>query len=146
MPFLIGILPIFRWRFGTKNMMDMRFHSLKPSPNKGDRLIEGYSITLDGHLFHIFVMEEMTRTMRGYILKLMYEWGDSTTVDLDRHRARYPQTTELMRRHLPEAWVNKGKTRHCYKYIVFGHGEFNRDLALALLRHMVEEVEEGGVQ
>ena len=52
----------------------------------------------------------------------------------------YPQATELMKRHLPDAWVNKGKTRRCYKYIVFGHGEQNMVLALSLLKTIVDEL------
>ena len=119
----------------------MKMMTLDPSPNMHDRLIEGYSITLDEKTFRIFVMEELTGTRRGYILKLMLGWGDDTNVDLQKNKKEYPQTTELMKRHLPDAWVNKGKTRRCYKYIVFGHGEQNKNLALSLLKTIINELD-----
>ncbi|MBR1799000.1 MAG: hypothetical protein IJ761_03760 [Bacteroidales bacterium] len=124
----------------------MRFHSLEALPNRGDRLIEGHCVTLDGHIFRIFVMEELTVSKRGYILKLMLDWGDSATVDLDKQGNQYPQAKRIFDSYLAGAWMNKGTRYHCYKYIVFGHGEFNRELALTLLHHIVEEIEEGGVQ
>lgn len=106
-----------------------------------DRLIDGYCVTLDNEQFRIFVMEELTGTQRGFIIKLMLGWGDDTTVDLQKQQKDYPQATELMKRHLPGAWVNKGKTRHCYKYIVFGHGEQNKELALRLLKIIIDELD-----
>ena len=117
----------------------MRITTLKPSRNSRDRLIEGYEITLDGKLFRIFVMEELTGTQRGYILKLMLGWGTDTSVDLQKQKKLYPEATDLMKRHLPDAWVNKGTSIHCYKYIVFGHGEQNMQLALSLLRTIIDE-------
>ena len=125
----------------SRTLNVMKITTLKKTPNGNDRLIEGYSVTLDGQLFNIFVMEELTGTKRGYILKLMLGLGDSTTVDLHRQKALYPQATELMRRHLPDAWVNKGKTPRCYRYIVFGHGEQNKQLALNLLRVLCDELD-----
>ncbi len=105
-----------------------------------DDLIEGYCIPLDGKEFRLFVMEELTGTKRGYILKLMLGWGDDTTIDLQRQRKSFPEATNLMNLHIPDAWVNKGKTRRCYKYMTFGKGEQNKALALALLRTIVCEL------
>ncbi|MGX8712666.1 MAG: hypothetical protein ACSW8I_03145 [bacterium] len=114
--------------------------TLEKSPNSRDRLVEGYSINLDGNLFHIFVMEELTGTCRGYIIKLMLGNGDNTSVDLQREKSKFPEATGIMKRHLPDAWVNKGKTRRCYKYIVFGHGEKNMQMALVLLHTIIDEL------
>ena len=122
----------------------MRFRSLEPSPNRGDRLIEGHSITLDGQLFRIFVMEELTAPQRGYILKLMFGWGNDTGVNLDKQSTLFPQTTRIFESYLPDAWENRGRDYFCYKYIVFGHGDFNREIALTLMHHILEEVGEGG--
>ena len=117
----------------------MKMKTLEKTPNSHDRMVEGYSITLDDNLFHIFVMEELSGTRRGYILKLMLGNGVDTSVDLHRQKFKFPEVTELMKRHLPDAWVNKGKTRRCYRYIVFGHGKQNMQLALTLLHTIINE-------
>lgn len=148
MPFLIVINQRFRWRVGAEKGKVMKITTLEPSPNRRDRLIEGYCIPLDGQEFRLFVMEERTGTKRGYILKLMLGWGNDTAVDLQRQKSQYPQAIELMKRHLPDAWVNKGKARRCYRYIVFGHGEQNKNLALTLLKTIIDELgnKKGGAQ
>lgn len=105
-----------------------------------DVLVEGYCIPLDGKPFRIFVGNEVKRNARGYFLKLMYDWGCDTTIDLDKRKADFPQTTEIFISFLPKAWVNKGKTHRCYKYIIFGHGEANKHLAMSLMHSIISSI------
>lgn len=105
-----------------------------------DDLIEGYCIPLDGKQFRIFVGNEVKRDNRGYFLKLMYEWGKDETINLDKQKADFPQTTTIFNSFLPKAWVNKGRTRRCYKYIIFGHGEANKHLALSLMHSIIASI------
>lgn len=105
-----------------------------------DELIEGYCIPLDRRQSRIFVANEMVRPQRGYFLKLMIDKGQDVTINLDKQKAEFPQTTEIFNSFLPKAWVNKGRTRRCYKYIIFGHGETNKHLALSLMHSIVANI------
>ena len=105
-----------------------------------DQLIDGYCVPLDGRHFRIFVADEVTGTRRGYFLKLMYEWGQDETINLDKQKDVFPQTTEVFKQYLPKAWVNRGKTRRCYKYIVFGKGLYNKHCALSLMHNIIADI------
>lgn len=105
-----------------------------------DELIEGYCIPLDGREFRIFVADERVKPQRGYFIKLMYEWGQDETINLNKQKDDFPQTTKVFNSFLPKAWVNQGKTRRCYKYIIFGHGESNKHLALSLMHSIVASI------
>ena len=104
-----------------------------------DQLVEGYCVPLDGKQFRILVADETTGTQKGFFLKLMYEWGKDTKVDL-REEILYPEATEIFKGYLPKSWINRGKTRHCYKYIVFGHGLANKHLALSLMHSIIASI------
>lgn len=118
-----------------------RFTTLEPSPNRNDTLVEGYCIPLDGKHFLIFVAKERENidNSRGYFLKLMYEWGNDAKVDLDK-QDEFPQAKRIFEDYLPDAWVNKGVTYHCYKYIIFGHGLTNKHLALSLMHSIIANI------
>lgn len=104
-----------------------------------DQLVEGYCVPLNGKQFRIFVADEITGTQRGFFLKLMYEWGIDETVDI-RDEALYPDVSKVFKNYLPKSWVNRGKTRHCYKYIMFGHGLANKHLALSLMHGIIASI------
>ena len=105
-----------------------------------DELIEGYCIPLDGKQFRIFVADERVNNPRGYFLKLMFEWGNDTEVNLDKQQDEFPQTTKIFKSFLPKAWINRGTKRYCYKYIMFGHGLTNKHLALSLMHGIIASI------
>ena len=105
-----------------------------------DQLVDGYCVPLDGKHFRVFVANEVTGTRRGYFLKLMYEWGQDEAINLDKQKDVFPQATEIFKKYLPKAWVNRGKTRRCYKYIMFGKGLCNKHLALSLMHNIIADI------
>ena len=119
-----------------------RFHTLAPTNNRLDRLVEGWCIPMDNHLFRIFVAEDRTRRIpMGYFIKLMLDWGKNHTVNLDTDRDQFPQTTAVFNTFCQVQWVNQGRTIFSYKYIEFGHDVANRDNAVNIMHDIVNHVE-----
>ncbi|MCR4828707.1 MAG: Arm DNA-binding domain-containing protein [Bacteroidales bacterium] len=116
-----------------------KMHSLAETANAGDNLIEGYSLTLDNHEFCVFVFDELTEAHRGYILKIMYGDGTDEDVDLDKMK-KYPQVNRIFDKNLHGLWINKGKKRFCYKYIVFGKEQKDRIFAVTIMRQIVCDI------
>ena len=112
---------------------------MKSIPQR-DQLIEGYCVPLDNKQFRIFVADELVGTRRGYFLKLMYEWGQDEIVNFDKQKDVFPQLTEVFKKNLPNAWVNRGRTRHCYKYIMFGRGLCNKHRALSIMHNIIADI------
>lgn len=105
-----------------------------------DELIEGYCIPLDKEEFRIFVADEKVPPRRGYFLKLMFEWGKDENINLDAQKEVFHQVTKIFEDFLPDAWINKGTTYRCYKYIMFGHGVANKHLALSLMHSIIVSI------
>ena len=118
-----------------------RFRTLKPTNNRQDRLVEGWCIPLDNHLFRIFVAEDRTRRIpMGYFIKLMLDWGRNHIVNFDTDGEQFPQTTAIFNTYHLDQWENHGRTIFSYKYIVVGHGNANRDNAVNLMHDIVNHV------
>jgi type IV secretory pathway TraG/TraD family ATPase VirD4 len=121
------------------------FNDLKDTGNKNDQLIEGYCVPLDGQEFRIFVLNELTGTKRGFILKIMFQLGTDYFTDI-RDRILFPQTNSIFRdaRYGRGDWKNKAKKdgRHCYKYIVYGHDEKNKEAALRMMYQIIIHIAE----
>ncbi len=116
-----------------------RLENLKDTANKNDQLVEGFFVTIDNEVFRIFVMDELTGSQRGYILKLMYHDGKDEQIDL-HDETQFPQVTNLFMKYCCGLWKNQGTKRHCYKYIVFGHGRHNRVIAVTIMRQIVCDI------
>lgn len=121
------------------------FTDLKYTGNKNDQLIEGYCVPLDGQEFRLFVLNEITGSKRGFILKIMFQLGTDYITDI-RDRTAFPQTNSIFRdtRFRRGDWKNQAKKdgRHCYKYIVFGHDEKDKEDALKLMYRIVIHIAE----
>ncbi len=101
-----------------------------------DPLVEGYCLTLDGNDFCIFVANEIVGSKRGYFLKLMYENGTDEKINLSNTEL-FPQVNAIFKTICCGLWENHGKKRHCYKYIVFGHGVKNKTIAVTIMRQII---------
>ncbi len=117
----------------------IKMQSLAETANAGDNLIEGYSVTLDGNKFCVFVFDEITGTRRGYILKIMYGDGKNENVNLDE-TGKYLEVNQIFNKYLHGLWMNQGDSRLCYKYIVFGKEEKNKFFAVTIMRQIVCDI------
>lgn len=113
--------------------------NLRDTANSNDKLIEGFQLVVDNENFLIFVMDELTGTKRGYILKLMFQDGKSDSVNIN-DRERFPYANSLFDRFCNGLWDNKPNAKKCYKYVVFGYGESNKIFAVTIMRNIVCDI------
>ena len=113
--------------------------NLRDTANSNDKLIEGFQLVVDNENFLIFVMDELTGTKRGYILKLMFQDGKSDSVNIN-DRERFPHANSLFDRFCNGLWDNKPNAKKCYKYVVFGYGESNKIFAVTIMRNIVCDI------
>lgn len=116
-----------------------KMQNLKGTANENDCLEEGYCLMLDNEVFHVFVMYELTNGQRGYVLKIMYRNGTDIDVNLD-DSLKFPKVNELFGRYCRGLWINKGSSRFCYKYVVFGQGDSNKLFSITIMRQIVCDI------
>ena len=116
-----------------------KMQNLKGTANENDRLEEGYCLMLDNEVFHVFVMYELTNSQRGYVLKIMYQNGTDNDVNLD-DSSRFPEVNAIFGKYCRGLWKNKGTTRFCYKYVVFGLGDSNKLFSITIMRQIVCDI------
>jgi len=109
---------------------------LNGTANENDIFIEGYKFSIDKKDFSIFVMKEATGTKRGYILKIMLGDGKDKNINISDTKI-FPKLNSLLGVWCCGLWKNRGKTRFCYKYVVFGKGEADKQNAVTMLRIIV---------
>ena len=102
--------------------------------------VRGYRVSLDDEEFRLFVINETTRTCRGYILKLMLRNGRIAEIDFDKkiYQNIYKQACSVFDIFQRKQWKNKGTIYHCYKYIVFGKNDRG---AFELMRQIIDHIE-----
>ena len=110
--------------------------------NHLNEFVCGFYVPLDGEEFRIFVLNETRRESRGYILKLMYKNGRIKDLDFDDAEdvKKYPQVVSVFNHYSNWSWVNMGTKYHCYKYIVFGHGNKKKSNAKKLMIEIVNYI------
>ena len=65
--------------------------------------------------------------------------GTDRKVDLSKTK-KYSELRYIFDKWCNSLWINRGKTRHCYKYVVFGKDESHKHLAITVMRLIVCDI------